>query len=85
MKEYDIHTNQTALVKKNYWRIRIFILFRIRIQNKLQQFWQFSANQFQQFFFPSISAMSLPQFFFLSISAMSLPQQNGRLWYKQIT
>ena len=35
MKEHGIHTNQIVSVKKNYWhteRIRICILFRIRIQ-----------------------------------------------------
>ena len=78
MKEHDIHTNQTTLGKKNYWRIRICVLyiyfFKFR-QLSLSSnflFQQCHCQKWNNFFslFPSISVMPLPQtncnnFFFL--------------------
>ena len=73
-KEHDIHTKQ---VKKNYWRIRISILYFFYSNSSLSLSSNFlfrqchcqKSNNFL-FLFPSISAMSLPQtncnkFFFL--------------------
>ena len=80
-KEHDIHTKQ---VKKNYWRIRISILYFFYSNSSLKQCHCQKSNNFL-FLFPSISAMSLPQtncknFFFLpsyfcnAITTNSFPQ-----------